>query len=86
MGHCYHMVAFIHAHQAHALRASVQDADFFDRRPCNNTVGGDEHDLLRRRDNPGIGQFPGFIHQFNGPDAAAGAVLFGITVIWVNLP
>ena len=80
MRYCHHIVAFVHAHQAHTLGASVQDTDFFDRGAGDDAVGGDEHYLLRRRNNPGIGQFAGLFHQLDCPDAAAGAVLFGIAV------
>ena len=77
MGHGDHRVAFIHTHQAHTLCAPVQDTDFFYRGAGHDAVGRDEHDLLRRGDNPGICQFPGLFYQLNGADAAAGTVLLG---------
>jgi len=87
MGDGDDVVTFVHAHQAHALGASVQDTDLFDR--CAVTIPLAEINItcwvgetIRASANS-----PVLIDQFNSPDRRyqRGAAWDNAS-IWVSLP
>ena len=78
LGEAYNLVAFTGFHEGNPLGTPALGSDTLYRRSRDNPVGGNEHDLLRRRHNPGVGQLPCLLGYLEGPDAAAGPVLFGV--------